>query len=378
MTRRLLPVALLLLVGAASTTFGLELTSGRMRLHLFERTGRFSAEYKPAGGNWTPLFYAQDPRTTVLEIRAGNDLYHMGDSSRFQQKVTKTQTGGEIAWKSDKLYVTETFAFKTSTGASQPDGLLITIKVDNLTSKSLAVGIRYLIDTYLGERNRIEFVTPNEDSMTNETAFTGSQVPTYWVSPENKKLTVGLEAVTRGSGVTVPNRIIFANWKRLYDSQWDYTVDPTRNFNLLPYSINDSAVAMYYNSEELKPGATRTVTMLLGQYSPGGWGTVSPSTASLATAPSPQAASSSTTASSEPNPAVSQLLNEVSKPESAATSTPSAANGTAASDLKTVNAVLQQIQTMLDDPQNVSQADLTALGQVLEKLKARKAELPQK
>lgn len=368
MRSRFLIASLALLIAVVGSASGLELTNGRMRLVLFDSTDRFSAFYKSAAGEWTPLFYSQDPRTTVLEVKAGNTVYRMGDTSRFQGAVTKTPNGGQIAWTSSELGVSESFSFATSANASEADGVRITIQVTNLSSNPVKIGMRYLIDTYLGEQNRIEFMTPSQGSMTNETQFTGAQVPAYWISPNDSKMSVALEDVMRGAGVTPPDRVIFANWKRLNDSQWSYTYDPSRNFNLLPYSINDSAVALYYDPTDVEPGASRTVTMLLGQYSPGGWGA--------------QPAQASTASSSAATPAVTQLLEQASSTPgtSQTSSAPSGGVSTTSphaainSDLKTVNGVLQQIQQMLASPGSVSQSDIDVLRQVLDKLNARKSQ----
>lgn len=371
MNRRIVLLAAGLLLATSTSLFALEITKGNMRLDLTENTGRFSAYYKTPKGDWTPLFYAQDSRTTVLGVLVGNDFYRMGDSSRIRDKVSKTPSGGEISWTSDQFSVTESFAFKSSIGASAADGLLITIKITNNSSAGLKVGARYLIDTYLGEQNRIEFVTPDASSMSHETEWTGSQVAKYWASPNDKKMSVALEAVLRGSGVTTPDRVVFANWKRLNDSGWDYSSDSSRSFNLLPYSINDSAVAMYYDARNLAAGATRTITMLLGQYSAAGWGEVVPAAT--------QASSSPQSTTSAPNAAVTQLLDQASSTPAApapSTSSPSSQEASTRAlvetDLKTVNGVLDQIQSMLASPQGVSQSDIDGLRQVLDKLSTKK------
>ncbi|HUX22257.1 MAG TPA: hypothetical protein VMW69_13525 [Spirochaetia bacterium] len=375
MTRRLLLLTALFFATVSTALFGLEITNGKLRLVLTEDTNRFSIYYNTSGSNWTPLFYAQDPRTTILGVLAGNDFYRMGDSSRFKASVTKTSNGGEISWTSQTLTVSQDFAFKTSIGASGADGLLVTVRVTNNTAGPMSVGVRYLIDTYLGEENRIEFMTPGEASMSNETEFSGQQVPAYWISPGDRKLSVALEEVMRGSGVTTPDRVVFANWKRLNDAGWDFTSDPNRNFNLLPYSINDSAVAVYYDAKSVAAGASRTITLLLGQYSAAGWGSVVPVSST---------ASASANTTTQPNAAVTQLLNQANAaaapPASSTSQGPSAnspqsdARTAVQTDLSTVNGVLDQIQKMLASPQGVTQSDIDGLRQVLDTLNAKKTQ----
>lgn len=371
MTRRRLFLVCLTLLLFGTRAFALEITSGKIRIDLAESSGRFIAYERTSANDWTPLFYAQDPRTTVLEVRAGQDVYRMGDSSHFKQKVEKTQSGGQISWTSNRLSVTESFRFMTSAGAAQADGFLITISLANRSTDPLSLGARYLLDTSLGEQSRIEFVTPSDGSMSNETQFQGSGVPAYWASPLDRHMTVALEQLLRAPGVTLPDRVVFANWKRLNDSRWDYTVDTSRNFNMLPYSINDSAVAVYYDPQTVQPGATRTITMLMGQYSSAGW--AQPSTASKAPAPT------------QPSPAVTQLLDQLgsafpaAQPGGAAPagSTSAATRSSVVTDLKTVDSALQEIQKMLDAPGTASQSNLDVLRQVLDKLTARKTQIEQ-
>ena len=54
--------------------------------------------------------------------------------------------------------------------------------------------------------------------------------------------------------VTSPDKVIFSNWKRLDESGWTLNVKDGRNFNLLPYSINDSAVSHYYEPIRIPQG----------------------------------------------------------------------------------------------------------------------------
>jgi hypothetical protein len=96
----------------------------------------------------------------------------------------------------------------------------------------------------------------------------------YWLSPSaDAPAEVGLVCITEGSTVTPPDKIVFANWKRLSDASWDYKTSSSRNFNLMPYSINDSAVCMYYDPVDIPASGSREIVLVLGNmplldYSP--------------------------------------------------------------------------------------------------------------
>ena len=124
----------------------------------------------------------------------------------------------------------------------------------------------------------------------SETALTQPFTDAYWVSPG---ASAALVCPLSASGVTKPDSVIFANWKRLNDAPWAIDTNPTRNFNLLPYSINDSAVAEFFDPSTIARAASREIDVVLGQYSDQGFN-LSDSTAALPSlAPSPAAGTGS-------------------------------------------------------------------------------------
>ena len=201
----------------------MEITDGRLRLTLHEGIGRFSLSCLSSlkGSTFVPLIVAQDPRTTVLSIVVGNKVYRMGETSDFSEIVEKTASGGRFIWKSPLITVTESFTFISSPGSPISDGIRIDIKVRNVSEQELSVGIRYLYDTYLGEASFVHFRTNTLSEVAKELTLSGETVPLFWVSPLSGNVEeFGLQLMSSGEGVTVPDRIVFANWKRLNDASW--------------------------------------------------------------------------------------------------------------------------------------------------------------
>jgi hypothetical protein len=252
---------------STSAAAALDLSDGRIRLGLLESIGRFTlgGQTKGGGGAVVPLLSEVDPRTTILSIVVGNKIYKMGESSEFSARAEKTATGGRFVWKSSFLQVTETFTFIASSGSPVTDGVQIDIGLKNLTDQELKVGARYLFDTYLGESSFVQFRTDSLGQMSHETSLTPVDQLPYWISPlSGDSDDFGLQVMNAGPGITIPDRVVFANWKRLSDSTWSFESVATRNFNLLPYSVNDSAVCQYYNPRSLPRDGTLTITLALG------------------------------------------------------------------------------------------------------------------
>jgi hypothetical protein len=266
---RAFALALVALPVAASA---LEIDQGRLRLRLEEGIGRFSLFYLPdkAGAGYVPLLLADDPRTTVLTLVEGNRVHRMGESAAFSEKLEKTGDGAQFVWTSKTLEVTERFGFVASPGSVLADGLRIDIVVRNTGEAARSVGLRYLFDTYLGEGSGQHFWDPADPKIDREYTLVPGDGESFWVSSASTG-GEGLQVMVSGAGVTRPDRVIFANWKRLNEAPYGYEASSSRNFNQLPYSINDSAVAQYYLPRDLPPGRSFTVTLVMGVFNTKGF-----------------------------------------------------------------------------------------------------------
>ncbi len=324
----------------------LELKQGKARLVLHERTGRFSAYYLTdvQRNRYTPLLLDDDPRTTVMSLLVDNKVYRMGESFDFNQTIQKTDEGADFIWKSGFLEVRESFKLISSAGSSLSDGFSITVTIKNTSEGGLNVGMRYLMDTYLGEEDNTHFSTPARSTIQEETDFKGS-IPAYIVSAASSKEPAALQFMITGPGITKPDRVVLANWKRLNNSSWNYESSASRNFNLLPYSINDSAVGLYYNPVQLPPKGERTITMAFGNYSESGYALTE-----------------------QTDEEISELY----------TKTLAAADDTedpveiARTDLLTIEELLTRIDRLIMAGEEVEQEQIDAIAQIVQSLENRK------
>ncbi len=373
MHRRMAVLAAAVLLLASAFAWPLELTRGRIRLVLHEDTGRFSLYSVSAEGGrseYTALFVAQDPRTSKLSLVVDNRVYVLGDSGEFKQTAEKTGQGARFLWESRLLQVEQRFSFIAPSGSTIPGGVLISLELTNRADRQLQVGARLLLDTYLGEDGTSHFRTDRDPQVTREMTVTRSDMIRYWVSTSVRRdAPEALESVTSGPGITEPDRIVFANWKRLSDSPWAYQSSPSRNFNLLPYSINDSAVAQYYDPAPLAPGATRTIAMLLGNYSPQGYHIEgAPAEAPAAAgppAPVPSAGQEPASGSQQEQAA------EQAEGEPGEGGAPLPTTLLLLSEVQTLNTLLARIDRALASGQPVPEEELSLMREILSDIKSR-------
>jgi hypothetical protein len=322
----------------------LEVKEGRMRLVLDQSNGKFSAYYEtnPGSGNYIPLFFDRDPRTSGFGFLAGNRIYSMGESSGFRLSSGKEAGGAYFLWESSSFSVRQSFRFIRSEGSALADGFSTTIAIKNVSTSDQTIGVHFLLDTYLGEDDSRHFLTDTGVVLRNETGYE-NMLPVYWVSPSREKNFSGLQGMVQGRGISAPDRIIFANWKRLQENIWNFNIQPSRNFNLLPYSINDSAVCYYFSPRRVSPGEQRELTFAFGAYNNGRFSVSQEGQASAVQDLYDQTLDSTTLLSDDPR----ILMRE---------------------DLSSINNLIGKIDQLMENPESVTEEELNVLRQILSTL----------
>jgi len=261
--------AVLLLAVALAPLSAVEIDSGRVRLILHEGIGRFSlyTRESAASTDYISLFVDQDPRTSGISLVVNDKIYRLGDSAEFAEKAEQPagEAMGRFVWSSRILEVVQEFTPVLSSASGKAEGVRMSIRISNRSRSRLSVGLRFCLDTYLGEDDLSHFRSDRHQEIRSELTVTGSDMIRYWLSKSAGSFGgAGLVCVTSGSDITPPDKIVFANWKRLSDASWDYQTSSNRNFNLMPYSVNDSAVCMYYDPVDLPALGTREIVLVLG------------------------------------------------------------------------------------------------------------------
>jgi len=244
-----------------SGLYAAEFREGRIRLDLHEDIGRFSLYYMSDTGmeSFLPFFISKDPRSSVLSLMANNQSYRMGDDIVFSTKLGGTSSNPVLVFESSFAVVTEEFTFIRTYSSPVANGVKITITVENKTGQPVNAGVRFLIDTSLGEKEAAHFAS-DKRQIAGETRIDSSSNDSYWVSGDKNLALMG-SILTSDS--TRPSFVHFANWKRFNSAGWEFNYVKGRDFNLLPYSIGDSAVCYYFEPEQIPAEGSRTVNIML-------------------------------------------------------------------------------------------------------------------
>ncbi|MDR0474195.1 MAG: hypothetical protein LBH43_11055 [Treponema sp.] len=240
--------------------------NGMIRLDLSESSGRFLLYCKTGSSNtrYAPFFNDTDPRANFLQVSFNDRLYKLGDTSAFRSQTKKDADNPGFVFTSSFLSVVQDFTFIKTAGSSENNGVAVRITMLNLGRSSANVGFRLLLDTYLGERGSVHFVTDSQ-SVTAETLLERRISEKRWVS--RGETSRGEKLSLMGSisvpGLPVPDAIHFANWQRLNDASWKLPYVQGRSFNSPPYSVRDSAVCYYFDPVSMNPGDSCSFVILL-------------------------------------------------------------------------------------------------------------------
>jgi hypothetical protein len=260
----------LALSATAVPAAALEAKEGLVRLVVNETSARVSL-YRlidVAKNRYESLLFDQDPRTSFMTLNVDGRTVKLGDSSDYRFSVSRTDQGAVIEFKSAACAVRQTVAFAKSAGSALADGVRVSIEIENLSERDSSVGLRYLLDTWLGEKSGAHFSTDQRPRVVEETAIP-SDAPDAWISSPGDKASFMVELSSKDR--QKPDRVVLANWKRLSDAPWSFEPNPQRNFTLIPYSINDSAMSLYWEPAVLPRGGVRKLGFAMGTFSEGGY-----------------------------------------------------------------------------------------------------------
>jgi hypothetical protein len=242
-----------------------ELSNGFIRLILNERNGSFSLLFLTDSDKmrYVPFFNARQPTASFLSVNIDGSIHRLGQSREFTAKVERVNGNPAIVFDSQNLRVTQVFLPVKTENSRRTNGINISITLHNTGARSHLIGLRFLIDTYLGEeRGKIPFITSSH-LITSEKLIEGNSGERFWISRGSRLSLMGSIINPLDPSAKPPDFVHIANWKRLSEAPWKLRYVEGRSFHDIPYSIGDSAICYYYEPVTIERGRSVTYSILL-------------------------------------------------------------------------------------------------------------------
>ncbi len=235
-------------------------SSGRFFLSTLEGLAGVSGDEKKN------LLFFDTPPSSYTVVYVNDDAFFFGgERGMFKKPPVSVGNSIEADWENELVSVRQVVQFVRRRGSGLEDGVLITYVVKNRGERVIKAGLRVVFDTWLGEKERYHFSLSDGKKLEYESKFEGEKVPSAWLSQDSEENPiVCLQGVMRGKMVTAPSKVVFANYRSLRQNLLDYPLLRQKRFDNLPYSRNDSAVALYSEMVELAPGTGYEFRTILG------------------------------------------------------------------------------------------------------------------
>jgi hypothetical protein len=265
--KKILPF-LHLLIFIPFLTSGATIMNDHLLVDVDENSGRFYCA--AVKGKRNDLLFYDTPPSSYTVVYIDSDAVIFGsERGTFLKRALTVGRSIITLWENELVAVEQNLRFISRTESGVEDGVLIEYRVENKTSTKLEVGLRILFDTCLGESGKCHFQLPGGGELCTETELHKSDLPAVWFSRDNSSNC--LMGTLRTEAMSTPDRVVFANYRALRENLFRYTVKKRRSFDYPPFSLNDSAVALYFDAQELGTGESRTYRTILSLCGDGGF-----------------------------------------------------------------------------------------------------------
>jgi hypothetical protein len=263
-----------------SMRFGLVMVKQRKRLTFDERGMTNNTCVRLDGNEW--LFGERPFRRKRDNVELGNwpgrwdkqDITNLGLDPSGRKRL-----GHESIWVYDaqQVYITQTVELVPGAQSRYLDTCLVRYRLENKDTQPHRVGIRFLLDTYIGANDGVPFTIPGQSQLCDTMMEFNrpDEVPDFIQALEHGDLahpgTVAHLQLRLGGKLDPPDRVTLGTWPnprlaaqdphcRQEKTLWDVPVLPIKALRDNP----DSAVTIYWNDRDLDPGASREVGFAYG------------------------------------------------------------------------------------------------------------------
>jgi hypothetical protein len=268
-----------------SMRFGLVTRGSEFKRLTFEESGRTNNTVVRIDGNREGWIFGERPfRRQDNGKPEGPDQHgHWKDGERdvTLPKDPKKGEGHKSVWVYDSERVTVTQFVEVVAGeqSRKLDTCLVRYLIENNDNREHRVGLRFMLDTFIGGNDGVPFTIPGETQLcdTFKEFRRAEDVPDFIQALEREDLkdpgTIALVQLKLGGRIEAPDRVSLGAWPnprlaktddrcRQEKTMWDVPVLPIKT--LAKPAGPDSCVTMYWDEKAIKAGDKREVGFAYG------------------------------------------------------------------------------------------------------------------
>lgn len=190
------------------------------------------------------------------------------------------RNGRKSVWVYDaeKVEITQTVGLVPGEQSGKLDTCLVIYRIDNKDNKSHRVGLRFMLDTFIGGNDGVPFLIPGQSQLcsTMQDFATSASVPDFIQARETDDLrnpgTIA-QIQLKIPGLEPPSRVTLGAWPnpqlgmgaRQEKTLWNVPLLSMKSMQRLdPTSRGDSCVVIYWDDKDIPAGGSREVAFAYG------------------------------------------------------------------------------------------------------------------
>lgn len=203
---------------------------------------------------------------TTIAMDDGSDIYKFGsDDGDFVKKPYRHGKKVITIWEVDKVQITQTITIVKGKTTQREDSIKIRYDILNKSGDEKKVGVRIMMDTAIGDSSDFPFTVSGYGIIKNERELRNGTMAKFFYCYDNaKKPKIQTVWSLFSPGLMSPDRIIFANWRKLSENAWKYSVDKGASFKRSLFGSPDSAVALYFETRRIRPSQSLNIGISYG------------------------------------------------------------------------------------------------------------------
>ncbi|SHH48948.1 hypothetical protein SAMN02745196_00539 [Clostridium collagenovorans DSM 3089] len=189
---------------------------------------------------------------TTINIDGVKHIY--GQGKTIQKPIYDEKTKSNISIQSfGDIEVKQILKFVEGFTENHEDMLEINYSIKNKGKKDSKVSLRVMLDLALGNDDKC-ILNVNNEEFIEEKEVNIKDLSSWSVRSSNEEDIIAYGKIDDKNNY---NKIQFANWGRLYDTPWEYSIKSSEVYD-------DSAVAMVWNEVNLKVNEEKSCSTLYG------------------------------------------------------------------------------------------------------------------
>lgn len=231
-------------------------------------TGRFilSTVGRKGGEKTRSVLYYKMPPTSVTAVKVDQLLTTYGSYDGYFAKRPYVLRDGVIVseWRVRGVSIIQVVQIVEGPVTGERDTVRVSYLVFNFSGGDRRVSLQVLFDTYLGEKDNVNYLLPDGTLVQTEMEFKSGGMPAYWYALDNPRFpSIGILGTFRHPLATLPDRVLFSSWKRLYDYPLELSPDGRK---LDPNAGFDSAVGISWEDRLLTNNASARFSGMFGLF----------------------------------------------------------------------------------------------------------------